>query len=237
MARTLTPIEVLPGNTFALAGDCYVMNQVLAANVPEVITVPTFTAQNGATGQAQFAFFNGTADFYTACLSSTDGEILGTPGTFAASTGWTLGSGWSIAAGVLTGLTASTAASYTPAGGQALIAGRYYTTTFTTSGVGAGSVALSLGGGTAGTSRSTSATFTETLLAGSSNAAIALTGTGFTGDIDNLTITPAAIVPTVDITNGYGMDLNPTQVYVGRTSTISIVSASTCIVSVKFFKY
>lgn len=111
---------------------------------------------------------------------------LQTNGTFAADTDWTKGTGWAIAAGVATATTASTALSQT----VTLIAGASYSVTFTIANAAAGSVAVSLGGGTAGTARSTDDTFTETIVAGSSDSLLAFTGDGFTGDIDNVTVVP-----------------------------------------------
>jgi hypothetical protein len=50
-------------------------------------------------------------------------------------------------------------------------------------------VAVSLGGGTAGTARGSDATFIETVVAGS-DGLIKFTGAGFTGNIDNVSVTP-----------------------------------------------
>lgn len=112
---------------------------------------------------------------------------LQTNGTFATDSDWTKGSGWAIAAGVASATTASTALSQT----VSIIAGATYLVTFTISNSAAGSVAVSLGGGTAGTSRSTDATFAEVITAGSSDSLLAFTGTGFTGDIDDVTVVPS----------------------------------------------
>jgi len=173
----------------------YTVSNLLAANVPEQITVPT-----DQTGKlAEFVIFgrgNATTDnFFAQCYSATSGADRATNGTFAeyvtngafaSDTGWTKGTGWTIAAGVATATGAiSTALSQTLA--ITLIAGYTYTITFTTSSVSAGTVTPSIGG-TSGTARSTDATFTETIVAGSTQI-LAFTGAGFTGNIDNVTVT------------------------------------------------
>ncbi len=109
-----------------------------------------------------------------------------TNGTFASDTGWTKGTGWTISGGKADAAGAiSTALTQTAA--FPLVSGAVYTVTFTTSSTSAGSVAVSLGGGTAGTSRSTDNTFTQAITAGSTQT-IAFTGSGFTGKIDDVTI-------------------------------------------------
>ena len=125
----------------------------------------SFTAPDtiGCAGGAFPEFFsnaqvNGT---FTNLVTNSD---------FASGTGWTTGSGWSIGAGVATASTASSALS----SAITVTAGRTYTLTFTMT-RSAGSVVASVGG-TAGTSRSSSSTFTETFVAGSSGV-IAFTGT------------------------------------------------------------
>ena len=171
----------------------YTIAKLLAANVPESFTVPT-----DETGLlADFVTFGkgAAADIFVQCydtLAGADRVTNGTfaeyvtNGTFASDTGWTKGTGWTIAAGVATATGAiSTSLSQTAA--IALIPGYSYTVTFTTSSVSAGSVSVSLGGGTAGTARSTSATFVETIVAGA-DGLIKFTGAGFTGNIDNVTV-------------------------------------------------
>jgi hypothetical protein len=117
-----------------------------------------------------------------------------TNGTFASDTGWTKGAGWTIAAGVADAAGGiSTALSQTA--GVALVEGRAYTVTFTATRA-AGSVTVSVGG-TNGTARSSSATFTETIIAGSTQI-IAFTGAGFTGTIDTVSVTPAAFEKVTD---------------------------------------
>lgn len=171
----------------------YTVSSVLAANVPELITVPT--DEHGLLARYVTFGKGAAADFYAQCygaLDSTDRVTNGTfaeyvtNGTFTTDTGWTKGTGWTIAAGKATATGAiSTSLSQTAA--IALIPGYSYTVTFTTSATTAGSVAVSLGGGTAGTSRSTDATFVETIVAGS-DGTIKFTGSGYSGSIDNVTV-------------------------------------------------
>lgn len=204
--------------------------RVFAAATAETHTVPTDLQTNGL---AQYVVFSANVDFWVTPITAAEANLT-TNGTFASDTGWTKGTGWTIAAGVATATGAiSTAISQTAA--TPLIEGRSYSVTFTTSSVSAGSVAVTLGGGTAGTSRSTSATFTETIIAGSSQT-IAFTGTGFTGNIDTITVTPIAIVPTADITAGGGPDQNPTVYLLGGAyAQLSIIPTGAGTVSMQFY--
>jgi hypothetical protein len=108
-----------------------------------------------------------------------------TNGTFATDTAWTKGAGWSIAAGVASATLSSAALSQNSA--VTLVAGKSYSITYTIT-RSAGSVVPSIGG-TAGTSRSSSATFTETIIAGATQV-LAFTGTGFSGTVDAVSIEP-----------------------------------------------
>lgn len=171
--------------------DIYTVANLLAANIPESLTVPT--GEDGLL--AKYVSFSKTGDFYAKCFTSAedDDRVEGgnltsyvTNGAFASDTGWTKGTGWTIAGGLGTATGAiSTALSQTSA--SALVQGQSYTVTFTLDQT-AGSVTVSLGG-TNGTARSTDATFSEVIVAGASQI-IAFTGSGFTGTIDNVIITP-----------------------------------------------
>lgn len=147
-----------------------------------------------------------------------------TNGTFAADTDWTKGSGWTIAAGVATAVTSS--ATLTQTCPQTLVAGRTYTVTFDVT-RSAGSVAVSLGGGTAGTSRSTNATFTETITAGAAQD-VTFTGTGFSGTLDNVIITAIGTVTgSVGGAAGTGVTTATTkieQITAGATQAIAITA-------------
>jgi hypothetical protein len=109
-----------------------------------------------------------------------------TNGTFATDTGWTKGSGWTIGSGVATASTASSALSQTAP--FTLTEGIEYVLTYTAT-RSAGSVVPSIGARD-GTSRSAAGTYTETIIAGSTQT-IAFTGSGFSGTIDNVTIRTA----------------------------------------------
>ena len=111
-------------------------------------------------------------------------------GTFTGSeTGWTLGTGWAYGTNAVDGTTASTAISQASATMNVDIrSGRSYSLTFTVSNRSAGSVQPSIGAVT-GTARSSDGTYTETIVAAADGAALNITGTGFTGTIDNVILT------------------------------------------------
>lgn len=106
-------------------------------------------------------------------------------GTFdaAATSVWTANSGWTIGAGVATGATASTDLEQTIA--TELTEGSSYVLTFTTT-VTSGSVTPKVGG-TSGTARSSSGTYTETIVAGTTDL-LEFTGSSFIGTIDNVSL-------------------------------------------------
>lgn len=105
-------------------------------------------------------------------------------GDFATDTIWTKGTGWTIGAGVATASGAiSTALSQTPS--PAIIEGVSYVVTYTIT-RSAGSITPNLGG-TAGTTRSASGTYTETITAGSTSL-FEFTTSGFTGTVDNVSV-------------------------------------------------
>jgi len=202
--------------------------RVFAAATAEAHTVPTDTQTNGL---AQYVAFSSTVDFYVTPITAAEANVV-TNGTFASDTGWTKGAGWTIAAGVADAAGAiSTALSQTSA--VTLVQGRSYSVTYTATRA-AGGVTVSLGG-TAGTERTTSATFTETIICGSTQA-IAFTGNAFTGTVDTVTITPIAIVPSADITAGGAPDLNPTVYILGGTvSQLSIIPSAAGVVCMQFY--
>ena len=186
----LAPLVVSQVSAVAQS-DTYTVASVLAAGVPENVTIPT--DQTGL--KAGFVIFGASifADYYARVFTASEGADRVTNGTFAeyvtngafsSDTGWTKGTGWAIAAGVASATTASSALSQTSA--ITLLEGYTYTITYTVS-RSAGTVTPSIGG-TAGTARSTSATFTETIVAGSTQI-LAFTGAGFTGTIDDVTVT------------------------------------------------
>ena len=181
-------------NEVAAVGQSKTFTQALslAVSVPENITVPL--AEDGL--PATYVVFGASvsSDFYADSFTTQEGADRITNGTYAeyvtnggfgSDTSWTKGTGWTISAGVATAAGAiSTALSQTSA--ITLIAGYTYTITYTVTRT-AGTVTPSIGG-TAGTARSTDATFTETIVAGSTQI-LAFTGAGFTGTIDVVSVT------------------------------------------------
>jgi len=144
-----------------------------------------------------------TAAFFSAVAGGTDLDLnlniridddaahfanVVTNGTFGADTDWTKGTGWTIAAGVATSDGTQVADSDLEQGSLAVTTGLSYSVSFvlvkTT-----GSVTPVLGG-TLGTARSSSNTFTETIVCGAT-AVIALRASeDFTGTVDTVTVIP-----------------------------------------------
>lgn len=119
--------------------------------------------------------------------ASVTKPTLQTNGTFASDTAWTKGTGWTIAAGVATATGAiSTAISQ----GVGATPGRAYTLSYDVT-ASAGTITPVING-TSGTARSTSATFTETIVAGNTDSLLSFTTAGFTGTIDNVVVTDTA---------------------------------------------
>lgn len=131
-------------------------------------------------------------------------------GTFATDTVWTKGTGWTIGAGVATATGAiSTAISQSSI--ITLVQGRSYAVTFTIT-ASAGTLTPSIGG-RVGTARNSSGTYTEIIIAGATQA-IAFTGAGFTGTLDNVSVKPTTgigfqiLPPTAYTINGTSLTLN-----------------------------
>ena len=171
----------------------YTESKLLAASVPESFTVPS-DDQALPAGYVRFGSPVAT-DFYARAFTTQESTNRVTNGTFAeyvtngafaTDTGWTKGTGWTIGSGVADATGAiSTALSQTLA--ITLIEGYAYTITFTVATVSAGTITPSIGG-TAGTTRSTAATFTESIVAGTTQL-LEFDTAGFTGTIDNVTVT------------------------------------------------
>ncbi len=157
-------------------------------------------------------------------------------GAFASDTSWTKNS-WTIAGGVADSAGAqSTDIEQTPA--TAFVENVAYEVVFDVATQSAGDVTAKVGG-TAGTARSTVATFTETIIAGSGSL-LEFTASGFTGTIDNVVvkqvpipITPAAsgtsndMVLTQANTGTYWLELTANQVgIVGRHKLTAFISGA-----------
>jgi hypothetical protein len=164
------------------------------------LAVTAFTAL-ASSSDSYFESFSGTGSQ----TSFTTSEDLGTDekaiyvwvknglnenvtnGSFATDTGWTKGTGWTIGSGVATATGAiSTAIEQTSA--ITLIEGQAYSVTYTIT-RSAGGLIPSVGGND-GTEQTASGTYTEVIIAGS-NETLAWTGNGFTGTLDNVSVTPA----------------------------------------------
>lgn len=226
----LRNFEILPNNSFAIRPPGYVDTVVLAANVAKTVTIPTVSNI-----KANYVFLNATANFYAQYIETTDSTNLVTNGTFASDTAWTKGAGWTIAAGKGTSDASQSAdsdLSQTPT--EALVQGRAYFVTFTTSGRTAGNVTAVVGS-TEGTDRATNATFTETIIAGA-GATIALRADlDFDGSVDNFSVAPVATVPAADNSYGSGVELNPTARFLTNVSQISLASPSACIITLSYY--
>lgn len=174
--------------------DTFDANDVLIRSVDNVTSFATLESTN----TAFFQSFSGTGSQTTFNLSETLGtesaallvfvsratESYVTNGSFATDTGWTKGSGWTIGAGVATATGAiSTALSQTSP--KTLVDGKAYRLTYTVT-RSAGGIIPSIGG-RAGTERTANGTYTEIIIA-SSTQLIEFTGNAFTGTIDNVVI-------------------------------------------------
>lgn len=106
-------------------------------------------------------------------------------GDFATDTIWTKGSGWTISGGTANASGASSDLEQNAS--EPLIEGMSYTVTFTMT-FSSGSVTPKVGG-TSGTTRTSAGTYTETIIAGSTQV-IEFTGSSFNGTIDDVSVTP-----------------------------------------------
>jgi hypothetical protein len=147
-------------------------------------------------------------------------------------TAWEYGDDWADGGGVATASTSSGVLSQN-AFVNRIVQGQAYLVTFTATRT-AGSVTVSIGG-TAGTPRSTADTFTEVIIAGSTQD-IAFTGDGFSGTIDNVTVKAAAKVPA-DNSTGSSSVQNPEGFLIpDDVDRISIVSGGTPVITASYFK-
>ena len=112
-----------------------------------------------------------------------------TNGTFDTDTGWTKGTGWTISGGIAS-KASGTASDIEQNAADVITNGLTYEATYTVSGRTAGNIFTRIAG-TAGTSRSTNATFTEALVAGAgADPKIEFVAdSSFDGDIDNVVVT------------------------------------------------
>jgi hypothetical protein len=108
-----------------------------------------------------------------------------TNGTFDTDTDWTKGTGWTIAGGLAVA-TGGISTDLEQNAQETLTEGESYSVTFTVSNRSAGGVIPKIGG-EQGTERTANGTYTETIIAGSTQV-IAFEGNGFTGEIDVVSV-------------------------------------------------
>lgn len=140
----------------------------------------------------QIGICDGTSLYIMDYATNTFAQVVGARnycanGDFSGgASGWTAGGGWVITT-LATATTASSAISRTAA--FTVVAGQTYTLTYTIT-RSAGSIQPAIGG-INGVSRSAAGTYTETIVAGATQD-LAFTGTGFTGTVDNITVSDKA---------------------------------------------
>lgn len=117
-------------------------------------------------------------------------------GSFSTDALWTKGSGWSISGGKANGSSTSAVLTSTA---SPIIAGRRYRVTYTTSNITLGWIVVGVGG-VADTSRSTNGTYVFEATA--TTTALLITGTSFTGSVDNITITDLTTTAITVCPNG-----------------------------------
>lgn len=147
---------------------------------------------------------------------------------------WTLGTGWTIASDKASSDGTQTGASLlvqTPSSG--LVEGQNYYVTYTVT-RSAGTITPFVGG-TNGTSRSTAATFSEIIKAGSETTIGFSADADFVGTVDTVTFVPCSQVPAADNITGNGSVLNPTIRYLGDISNYSIIAGATAAGSISFY--
>lgn len=172
----LTAIEVTPIEGTMLEGAEVYCSRQSAAIGTIALTRPAATAGNTIIELFDYAPAVLIGDLYTQAAS---GNLVNN-GTFASDTIWTKGTNWTIAAGVATAATATSALTST----LVAIPGYAYEVTYTVTAYTSGFITMSFGGSS--TARSAAGTYTETIVA-SSAAALVFTGAAFVGSIDNVT--------------------------------------------------
>lgn len=166
-----------------------------ALYVPMPLAYDTFTRSNGALGSTEVAGPDAQVltalawAFTTGIWAVATNKAVGTPvpgadvivnGAFAADSDWSKGTGWTIAAGVATGTTASSDLTQTVA---PLTVGLWYRVIYTVSGFSAGTVQAVVGGNTLFV-KGANGTYTEVIKPGTT--AFLMRGAGFSGNLDNI---------------------------------------------------
>ncbi len=207
-----------------------VMARILAADTPESFSVPT---------GAEYVMLTCTSLTYVQFLTGAEDNDLVSNGDFALDSGWTKGTGWTTTGGTAScddSQVADSDLTQTPA--TALIEGQAYQTIMTTSGRGTGNVTVVLGD-TEGSDRAGNTTYTETIIAGSGADIDLRADATFDGNVDDFSVTPVAIVPAADRTEGYASlpitPEHPRLFQIGSMATISICASGTPTVSAEFW--
>ena len=201
--KTIT-VSNPPAQQFTTDGTTY------APTNDRIIMPVAFVSPSSEAGRATIAF-----DLNTGAeqISWSDGDLV-TNGAFAADTNWTKGANWTIGSGVATAATASSDLEQSINISPGLTYEVIYTITAYTS----GTLTVKIGG-TAGTTRSSAATFTETITAGSGAAPeLEFTGSSFVGSIDDVSVngshgdaTTTALAPGFsNATNSVAVDVTHT---------------------------
>lgn len=175
------------GNFGAATGWTLGSEWSIGSGVATKVATPTNIATNGDFSSSGGWTLGNNWSIGSGIMSKVTAPDLSVNGTFSSSTGWTFGSGWAIASGLLSKTNSTTTSSTTRTPSVALIDGYDYEVVFTVSARTAGGVRATVGG-TAGTTRSSNGTFTETITAGSGTTIGFTTSNGFRGSIDNFTI-------------------------------------------------
>ena len=208
-----TTIAYYDGSYALDAPTSNVYNVVLVQNIPQLITKPS---------GAKRVFFSKTTDFYANYVLGSELTALQTNGTFASDTAWTKGTGWTISAG--TANKAAGVASDLTQTPTVIIENQAYYVTFTVSSRTAGTITAKVGS-TAGTARSTNATFAEYIVAGNDGTLTFSADSAFDGKIDDVTAIPAAQVPSANNLTGEASELNPAVRDLTKISAISLVTS------------
>lgn len=237
----LTNLRVAQETGYSAVNTCKggLMNTLLTASTPKLITVPTWTAADSSTPRAKYVIFSSTDNFYASYVYS-DGSVteltdLVTNGAFASDTSWTKGTGWTIAAGVATSDASQAGNSDLSQTPSQIVANQWYYVTFTVTAYTAGNIRPVVGG-TAGTNRASAATFSEFIKAGSDGTILLRADLDFAGSVDNFSAVPAAHIPDTDDTTGRGSELNPTMRDLSGVTAISLISAAAAKITMAFYK-
>ena len=184
----------------------FVLRDVNDADIDNGTTdnVTAFSAST-ETNEGYFQSFSGDSEETTFTLSENlgnDEKALFVSaqlecvknGFFATDTDWVKGTGWTIGSGVATA-TGAISTAIEQSSTLTLVEGKPYSVTYTIT-RDAGSITLSLGG-TAGTARSASGTYHETIIAGSTQT-ISFGTSGFTGTLDDVSIREVSGIDLID---------------------------------------